>query len=205
MKDRPDRRTERGDADATLIANLKTVTAAWSVSQTRKNRVNSIWGNARSPQSVAGGIAAIRAAEVFFAGLPDRPSTGNPDPDPGTPAPPGPSGEAPSPNGPGATVQKVRVSRLAGSVAKAPTSKKRGKYKVKVTVPRGKAGATGKVQVRLLRKGKKTKTLTGTLKNGVVTISVPKLAKGKWRVTISWPGDATYLPASATGTIKVKK
>jgi hypothetical protein len=190
-----------------LIANLKTVTAAWSVSQTRKNRVNSIWGNAGSPQSVAGGIAAVRAAEVFFAGLPDRPSTGkpDPDPDPGTQPPPGPSGEAPAPSGPSVTVQKVRASKLAGSLSKAPTSKKRGKYKVKVTVPSGKAGATGKVTVRLLKKGKKTKTLTGTLKNGVVTLPVPKLAKGKWRVTISWSGDATYLPASATGTIKVKK
>jgi hypothetical protein len=193
--------------DATLIANLKTVTAAWSVSQARKNRVNSIWGNAGTPQSVAGGIAAVRAAEVFFAGLPDRPSTGNPDPDPdpGIQPPPNPPVPSPGTGGAGATVQRIKVSRLAGKVVKAPTRKTRGRYRVKVTVPRGKAAATGKVQVRLLRKGRKARTLTGRLKNGAVTLRVPKLAKGKWRVAVSWSGDATYLPASAAGTIKVKK
>jgi thiol-disulfide isomerase/thioredoxin len=184
--------------DEPLIANLKTVAGAWGVSQTRKNRVNSIWGNAGAPQSVAGGIAAVRAAEVFFAGLPDRPSP------PGSPSNPNPGGGDPDPGGGGTTVAKIKVRKLSGSVTKAPTSKRRGKLRVKVTEPSGTAKATGKVKVAL-KKGSKRKTLTGTLKNGVVTVSVPKLAKGKWKVTISWPGDGTYLPASWSGTIKVKK
>ena len=54
--------------------------------------------------------------------------------------------------------------------------------------------------------GKTTKTITGKLAKGVVTFSVPKLAKGTWKVKISWPGDASYAATSATGTaIKVTK
>ena len=196
--------------DELLIAKLKTVAGAWGVAQARKNRVNSIWGNAGAPQSVAGGIAAVRAAEVFFASFPDRPSTGDPDPDPGTKPPAGTPPTSTPPvavnPGPGATTaQRIRISKLAGRVTKAPTTTKRGRYKVRVTVPSGQAVATGKVTVKLLKKGKKTKTLAARLKNGVATLSVPRLAKGKWRVAISWSGDATYLPASAVGRIKVRK
>ena len=57
-----------------------------------------------------------------------------------------------------------------------------------------------------LKKGKVTKTLTGKLSHGVVTVTLPKLAKGTWKVTITWPGDANYLTASAAGaSIKVIK
>ena len=184
-----------------LIASLKTVAGAWGVSQSRKNRVNSIWGNAGAPQSVAGGIAAVRAAEVFFAGLPNRPSTGNPSP-PGPPAKPNPPAAPRDPGKP--APRKVKVRRLKGSVTKAPTSKRRGKYRVRVTVPSGGAKATGKVRVRLKLRSK-SKTVRGTLKNSVVTLTLPKLAKGKWKVTISWSGDARYQRASATGTIKVRR
>ncbi len=94
------------------------------------------------------------------------------------------------------------MSKVKGAVSKAPTSKKAGKYKVTFT---GASTATGKVTIKL-KKGKTTKTITGKLSKGVVTFSVPKLAKGTWKVTISWPGDAKYLAASATGaSIKVKK
>ena len=56
------------------------------------------------------------------------------------------------------------------------------------------------------KKGKTTKTVTGTLKNGVVTVSVPKLARGTWKVTISWAGDTNYQSGSVSGaSIKVKK
>jgi hypothetical protein len=57
-----------------------------------------------------------------------------------------------------------------------------------------------------LKKGKTTKTITGKLSRGVVTVSLPKLAKGTWKVTISWPGDAHYLTVKAVGpSIKVIK
>lgn len=100
---------------------------------------------------------------------------------------------------------KAKVSKLAGAVSKAPTSKKSGKYKVTITTAKGKAKASGKVTIKLT-KGKTTKTVTGTLKNGTVTVTVPKLAKGTWKVAITWPGDGTYQSGKATGTsIKVKK
>ena len=74
-----------------------------------------------------------------------------------------------------------------------------------ITTAKGRAKATGKVTIKL-KKGKTTKTITGKLSNGVVTVSVPKLAQGTWKVTISWPGDSSYLAASATGaSIKVTK
>ena len=103
------------------------------------------------------------------------------------------------------TVTRVKASKVAGAVSKAPTSKKAGRYKVTITTPKGRAKATGKVTIKL-KKGKTTKTITGTLKGGTVTVSVPKLARGTWKVTISWPGDSTYLAGSATGaSIKVTR
>ena len=80
------------------------------------------------------------------------------------------------------------MSKIKGAVAKAPTSKKAGKYKVTFT---GASTATGKVTLKLT-KGKTSKTITGKLAKGVVTFTVPKLAKGTWKVAISWPGDAKY-------------
>jgi hypothetical protein len=103
------------------------------------------------------------------------------------------------------TATKAKASKVAGAVSKAPTSKKAGKYKVTISTPAGGTKASGKVTLKLT-KGKTSKTVTGTLKNGTVTVTVPKLAKGTWKVAITWPGDAKYESGKATGTsIKVKK
>lgn len=289
-------------SDAALTANLKTVVGAWGVALVRKNRVNTVIGNATNPNSVAGGIASLRALDVFFGGLPggvvstqtvsadsvdsataakvtiaianefDRTPAGNVQlvakngdttvatlsaavsggtatftlpvlpaatygltlsyagddqiaaftktasltvtqaPDAGTktgtetktdtkPTETKPADTKPT----GTVLVKVKAPKLAGSVAKAPTKSKIGKYKVAVTAASGRAAATGKVTV-VLKKGKSKKTLTGTLVNGVVTVTVPKLAKGTWKVTLSWTGDANHLAASAAGAaVKVKK
>ena len=56
-----------------------------------------------------------------------------------------------------------------------------------ITTPKGRAKASGKVTLKL-KKGKTTKTITGTLKGGTVTVKVPKLARGTWKVTLSWAG-----------------
>jgi hypothetical protein len=56
--------------DATLVSNLTTIVGAWGVAQQRKNKVNQVWGTATSPGSVAGGLAAVHALDVFFDGLP---------------------------------------------------------------------------------------------------------------------------------------
>jgi hypothetical protein len=271
--------------DPALIANLKTVAGAWGVAQNRKNTVNTRWGNATSPGSVIGGLAAVHALDVFFGGLPGgvvsrrtvtadpvpygtapkitlaiandygRVPTGNvslvvkkggatiasastavadnavsftlPVLDAGaydyTLSYPGddqiqaftesgsltvsPAAASPGPSGPSGpiTVARVKASKVASVVVKAPTSKKAGKYKVTISTPTGRSLATGKVTIKL-KKGRVTKTITGRLSRGTVTVSLPKLARGTWKVTISWPGDSSYLAASATGvSIKVKK
>ncbi len=193
------------NTDPTRIANLETVVVAWGVAQQRKNRVNSIWGTAVTPSSVAGGIAAVHAIDVFFSGLPRKAETPAPTPTPTAPVAETPKPAANTPQGT-TTVIKAKAGKIAGKASKVPTSKKPGKYTVTITAATGKAAATGKVTVKL-KKGKKSKTLTGTVKNGVVTITLPKLAKGTWKVTITWAGDANYLaaPAQAGTSIKVKK
>lgn len=284
-------------AQPTPSNDLTTVVAAWGLAQNRKNSVNRVWGNATTPGSVAGGVAAVRAAEVFFGGLPGgvvstqsvtadavkypaapkitvaiandyrRVPTGNVSfvvkqggatvasgstavadgaasftlpvlaagtydytasyatddqilgfsksgsltvtpADAVTPPPvvenKPPVVENKPPVVVKPTVRKAKARSLKGAVAKAPTSKKAGTFKVTIAAPKGGKIATGKVTIKL-RKGKTTKTITAKLVKGAVTIKVPKLAKGTWKVTISWPGDASYQAASATGSIKVKK
>jgi Bacterial Ig-like domain (group 3) len=286
--------------DPALISNLTTVVGAWGVAQQRKTKVISTWGKATSPGSVAGGLAAVHALDVFFAGLPGgvlsrrsvtadpvtygtapkitikiandhgRVPTGDvalvvkrggttvatastavaqdaasftlPLLDAGTydytlsyagddqlvgfteagsltvaPAGQPPVVAVPGPRAPAGvkpatttastsiTTSRVKASKVKGVVFRAPTSKKGGRYKVTITTPKGASAASGKVTIKL-KKGKVTKTISGKLSRGVVTFSLPKLARGTWKVTISWPGDARYLKASVTGaSIKVIK
>ena len=127
-----------------------------------------------------------------------------PTPTPVNPGPPPVVVPAPTAT-PTPTVVKAKASKVAGAVSKAPTSKQAGKYKVTISTPAGKAKAGGKVTLKL-KKGKLTKTVTGTLKNGTVTVTVPKLARGTWKVSISWAGDAIYQAGSANGaSIKIKQ
>ena len=101
-------------------------------------------------------------------------------------------------------VTRVKSGKVTGKVAKAPTRKKAGTYKVTIAAPKGGATATGKVKITI-KKGKVTKTVGGRLVRGTVTLKVPKLAKGTWKVTITWPGDTRYRSVSAAGgAIKVK-
>jgi hypothetical protein len=101
-------------------------------------------------------------------------------------------------------VRKATPRAPAVSVTKRPTPRKPGKVRVTVSAPAtGLARPTGKVQVTL-RKGSTTTTRSGTLTNGVVTIAVPKLAKGTWRLTARYVGDTHYAPRSSTQvTVKV--
>ncbi|WCB92466.1 hypothetical protein DSM104299_01162 [Baekduia alba] len=289
--------------DATLVSNLTTVVGAWGVAQSRKTTLLNAWGSATSPNSIAGGLAAVHAVDAFFGGLPGgvlsrrtvtadpvahgtapkitiaiandygRVPTGNvslvvkkggatvasasaavaqdaaaftlPVLDAGTydytlsypgddqiaaftetgsltvsPAGATPVVVPPTPT-PGATptpapvvtpaslkpskVSRGKAGKVKGVVAKAPSSRKGGKYKVTIATAKDASAASGKVTIKL-KKGKVTKTITGKLVRGVVTVSLPKLARGTWKVTISWPGDSHYVTASATGaSIKVIK
>ena len=62
-------------------------------------------------------------------------------------------------------------------------------------------GATGKVTVK---KGKKT-LKSATLKGGKASVTLPKLKKGTYKLTIAYAGDAEHLAGTKTFTIKVVK
>jgi hypothetical protein len=99
----------------------------------------------------------------------------------------------------GPELRRGKVRKVAGVVAKAPTVKTAGKYRVTVSVPtEGLDTASGKLTLKV-RDGSITKILTGELVDGLGKIPVPKLSRGTWKVTISWPGDANYLSVSAIG------
>jgi len=102
-------------------------------------------------------------------------------------------------------VTKGKVSKVATKVIKTPTSKKKGKATVTVTVPKGLAAATGKATVTVT-KGSVKKPLTVTLKSGKATVTLPKLAKGTWKVSVKYAGSTTYAAASGTtAKVVVKK
>lgn len=204
--------------DATRVANLRTVVGAWGVSTNRKTTITQRWGDATNPNSILGGLAAIHAGKVFFDGLPRvaDPTPVTPDPVPVTPVTPDPGPAAPvaqpitqptpiaTPK-PVAVLPTKKVSKVTGGVVKAPTSRRGGTYRVAIAVPKGARAVAGTVTVKL-KKGAVTKTVTGTLKKGAVTVKVPKLAKGTWKVTITWPGDATFAKTSKAGkAIKVRR
>lgn len=287
--------------DATLIGNLRTVAGAWGVAQLRKGTINSRWGNATTPNSILGGLAAVHALDVFFGGLPGgvlshRTVTADPVVEGTAPTvsvsiandhgrvptgpvslvvtrngatvasastpvsggvasftlpalgagtygytltyagddqiaafaesgqltvatapvsgPPTGTGDTPAPPAivppvatPVATPKPTlkKVGKVTGVVVKAPTSRRGGTYKVTVRVPKGASSASGRVTVKV-KKGAVTKTLKGRLSRGAVTVKLPKLAKGTWKVTITWPGDARYAKFSASGgRVKVTK
>lgn len=95
------------------------------------------------------------------------------------------------------TVGRATPRAPAVTVPKKPTSTKPGKVRVRVAAPAsGLAVPAGPVTV-VLRKGGQTKHRAGTLSGGAVTLTVPKLAKGTWRLTASYAGNAWYLPRTA--------
>lgn len=56
--------------DETLLTNLRTVTGAWGVAQSRKTTLLTRWGNPTSPSSIIGGLTAVHQVDLFFGGLP---------------------------------------------------------------------------------------------------------------------------------------
>jgi hypothetical protein len=95
-------------------------------------------------------------------------------------------------------VGHTKISKIGTTVVKVPTTKATGSYKVTVFHATGLPTVSGKVTV-VLKKGSKTKKFTVTLKSGSATITLPKLAKGTWKVTVSYGGSSVYLKASASG------
>lgn len=85
-----------------------------------------------------------------------------------------------------------------------PTSKKAGRATVVVArATTARPVPTGTVRVTLTKAGSR-KVITGTLSAGRRTVVLPRLAKGTWRVQVSYLGDRYYLPrSSGLYTLKV--
>ncbi|GEK18683.1 Ig-like domain-containing protein [Cellulomonas persica] len=96
-------------------------------------------------------------------------------------------------------ITKGAISKVAVKVTTTPTTTAKGKATVTVTVPKGLATATGKVSVTLSKSGRST-TTTVTLRSGKATLSLPKLAKGTWKVSVKYLGSTTYAAASGATT-----
>ena len=100
---------------------------------------------------------------------------------------------------------KTAVSSVVGKVTKVPTHSKSGSYRITVVQPAGLAKASGLVSLRIVH-GSTVKRVSGTISGGVVTVTVPKLSKGTWKVSVSYGGDANYVAKTVSGpSIKVTK
>lgn len=106
------------------------------------------------------------------------------------------------------TVTKDTVT-ISDKVAKKPTTKKSGKVTITVKAKSSKIKPTGKVTVYFKKSGQKTvKTSAGSLKNGVKSVTVPKLKKkGTWKIYVKYSAGSGYNSVSSkyVGTVKVTK
>lgn len=159
--------------------------------------------------SVQGGVSE-RYASAFVKvtganwAVTDAPIEGGAGPTP-TPTVPTPTNLAPSNPAPTTPIVAPRIapSKPVIKFAKKPTAKKKGKATVTVATRGSKA--SGKVTITF-KKGSTSKKVSVVLANGKKSVSIPKLAKGTWKVAVTYAGDARYLPASSKAVnLKVKK
>ncbi|WP_408899549.1 Ig-like domain repeat protein [Nocardioides sp. R1-1] len=121
--------------------------------------------------------------------------------------PVGPVAAAPvtPPVTPPAPAGKVDPQRPTFTVTKRPTSKKAGRATVVVAGPSAASPVpTGAVKITLKRPGTK-RVVTVTLSAGQQVVKLKRLAKGTWKVKVSYLGDGSYNPLTSTATLKVKK
>lgn len=95
------------------------------------------------------------------------------------------------------------ASATTASWAKKPTRKAKGKIAAKVKAKGLAVTPEGKVAVTL-KQGKASKKANGTLKAGKVTITLPKLAKGTWKATVTYGGQGSLQKSTAKLTATVK-
>ncbi len=88
------------------------------------------------------------------------------------------------------TVGKANVTAKV-SVSKKPTSKKTGTATVTIAGATGVTAPGGTAYVKFT-KGKSSKTVKVTLGSGATSLTVPKLSKGTWNVSVKYNGDARY-------------
>ncbi|MCR1785906.1 hypothetical protein KVF89_25450 [Nocardioides carbamazepini] len=112
----------------------------------------------------------------------------------GAPALPSP---ATDPQPPAAPVQPTL------KVTRKPTTTRAGTVRVDVASAAGQAAATGRVKV-VLKKGAAKRRAKATLTGGGAKVRLPRLAKGVWKVTVRYLGDATHPAAAATYRLRVR-
>lgn len=103
-------------------------------------------------------------------------------------------------------VRKASVAKPAVKVVKKPTTRKAGSLRVTVRSASG-GTPTGKVRVQLV-KGRSTKTYTVRLNSrGQANVKTSKLAKGSWKVYVTYYGDTKFdaRAKARTSTVKVTR
>ncbi|MDM4762276.1 Ig-like domain repeat protein [Galbitalea sp. SE-J8] len=91
------------------------------------------------------------------------------------------------------------------SVTKKPTVRKTGRATVRIAAAAGLAAASGRVTVTLVS-GAHTKKVRATLAKGRASVTLPKLARGTWRVKAVYAGSGYYAPStSATSKVVVRR
>ena len=83
-------------------------------------------------------------------------------------------------------------------LAKKPTTTKGGKLAVDA------GDATGKVTARLTKAGKAGPSRTARLRGGDATVALPKLATGRWKVTVRYAGDEQHRADVASLSFRVR-
>jgi hypothetical protein len=106
---------------------------------------------------------------------------------------------------PAAPTAPAKVSAKRGATKK-PTTTKTGRTSVVLTSANG-APVSGKIVVTFTQKGKKTKTKTVTVRNGKADVTIPKLAKGTWKVSVKYVGTKQFAKTAtlSRGSFKVTK
>lgn len=100
------------------------------------------------------------------------------------------------------SVAKAGVAKPRLKVTTKPTRRKRGQVLVTVASATP-AAASGRVTLKLVS-GKARKTVRATLARGRATVRLPKLAKGKWKVAVTYAGSATHASAAKGYTVRVR-
>ena len=108
------------------------------------------------------------------------------------------------------TYTPIKFTTVTASKTKVKVGKKKRAKKVKavqISVATGEASAAGGtaklVFTKKIRKRVATKRAQGILgADGTVIVKQPKLAKGKWNLTITCSGNAVYLGSTATLTVR---
>jgi len=99
---------------------------------------------------------------------------------------------------------KPRGTRTNAVWGTKPTSKKSGSLKVTVAPITAGVTPTGKVTLKLIKGSKSYARGSKTLSSAKATLSVPKLAKGTWKVRVDYVPTANYVSSYKQVTITVK-